>query len=111
MSRTVQLFIPRLRMTMKVNTGKAQGRATREIHPRRHHDVSWKKISRSRVSRFPSEHSNDVSPIERGPVDVEAQGHVNVRHRVHQDCFERRELHDEMRAEMSLMVISVENGI
>ena len=26
MSRTVQLFIPRLRMTMKVNTGKAQRR-------------------------------------------------------------------------------------
>ena len=54
--------------------------------------------------------SNDVSPIERGPVDVEAQGHVNVRHRVHQNCFERGDLHDEMRAEMSLMVISVENA-
>ena len=26
MSRIVQLFIPRLRMTMKVNTGKAQRR-------------------------------------------------------------------------------------
>ena len=63
------------------------------------------KISRSRVTRFPSELSNDVSPIERGPVDVEPQGHVNVRHRVHQDCFERRDLHDEMRAEMSLKVI------
>ena len=68
------------------------------------------KISRSRVSRFLSELSNDVSPIERGLVDVEAQGHVNVRDRVHQDCFERRDLHDEMRAEMSLMVISVENA-
>ena len=43
MLRTVQLFIPRLRMTMKVSTGKAQRRVTREIHPRRHHNVSWKK--------------------------------------------------------------------
>ena len=44
MSRTVQLFIPRLRMTMKVITGKAQRRVTREIHPRRHHESRGKNL-------------------------------------------------------------------
>ena len=35
---------------------------------------------------------------------------VIVRNGVHQDCLERRNLHDERRSEMSLMLISVENA-
>ena len=39
------------------------------------------------------------------------QEHVNVWHRVHQDCLERGDVHDEKRAKMSLMLVAVEDAI